>query len=99
MIMFVFFFPFGLRPYDPGLFVFIILDGQMKSIGSQIGAVEFVFGQPSRASATDLLVIFFASAKVLPLAIWVSVLETAMAAPQPKVLNLMSLMASSSIFR
>src|SRR5690554_3000 len=47
-------------------------------------------GRPSSASATSRLVIFSASSTVFPMASSVIMLEVAMAAPQPKVLNLMS---------
>ena len=47
-------------------------------------------GRPPRASATALLVISTASSSFLPLAISVTMLEVATAAPQPRVWNLMS---------
>jgi len=62
-----------------GLAVQVILDGGMQGVGPQVGTVELVGGRPPRASATSELVIFIASWRVLPRAISVIMLETAMA--------------------
>ena len=53
-------------------------------------------GRPSSASATALLVNFSASSSVLPLTISVAIELVAIAAPQPKVLNLTSSITPSS---
>ena len=53
-------------------------------------------GRPSSASTTALLVSLSASLTGLPLIISVAIELVAMAAPQPKVLNLTSVMTSLS---
>ena len=45
MRMFMFFFSDGLRTADTGQVILIILDGQLKGIRPQVGAVQFIFGQ------------------------------------------------------
>ena len=59
----------------------------------------FTGGRPSSASITALLVTFNASSTVRPLIISVAMELVAMAAPQPKVLNLTSVMVSPCILR
>ena len=56
----------------------------------------FTGGRPPSSSATSFLVISMASSRVFPLASSVVMLVVAMAAPHPKVLNLMSSILSSS---
>src|ERR1035437_5125799 len=56
----------------------------------------FWAGSPPSASATARLEISAASSSVLPITISVTMLEVATAAPQPNVLNLTSVMRSSS---
>src|SRR5664280_1232441 len=56
----------------------------------------FWAGSPPSASATARLEISAASSSVLPMTISVTMLEVATAAPQPNVLNLTSVMRSSS---
>jgi ABC-type phosphate transport system permease subunit len=75
--MFMLFFADGFRTGYPGQFILIILDGLLKGIRPQVGAVQFVFG--------SLLVSCLASARLLPLAISVIILDTAIAEPHPKV--------------
>lgn len=45
MIVLMLFFPLGDRPGDAGLFVFVVLNGQVKGVGPQVGTMEFVFRQ------------------------------------------------------
>ena len=56
----------------------------------------FTGGSPPRESMTILLVICSASSRVLPFTSSVALLEVAMAAPQPKVLNFTSVITLSS---
>ena len=83
------------RPLSGGVPGAVVLDGGLQPIGGQVGAVHLGRGSPPRASATALLVISRASSSFLPLAISVTMLEVATAAPQPRVWNLMSSRTSS----
>jgi hypothetical protein len=79
--------------------VLVVLDRQMKRIRSQVGAVQLVLGKPFKGLRHILVGDGLGLGKVFPLAISVSILETAMAEPQPNVWNFMSSMRSSSILR
>ena len=56
----------------------------------------FILGRPPNASATALFDTFNASSIVVPLTQSVTLLEVAMAAPHPNVLNFASVMTSLS---
>ena len=85
-----------LRGVQDALTDIVVADGGLDGLFGQNGAVHFVQGRPSTsASATWSLVRVKACSTVRPLIISVAMELVAMAAPQPKVLNLASVMMLS----
>jgi len=66
-----------------------------KASAAKLEQCILMGGRPPKFLATSARLIFIASSMVLPFAISVAMLLVAMAAPQPKVLNLMSSIFSS----